>query len=123
MHVFNPQGIGGIPSTIRWSPVDGCTDAATAIRRADAFAAAVNTGGTDDGKFWDSTAAGCLRALFTAAALMGGDMRLVTRWAHGDGTDDAIRTLQHARAPARWPGRCGSWSARPSRPPRPSGPS
>ena len=98
VHVFNPQGIGGVPSTIRWSPVEGCTDVATATRRAEAFASAVQTGGTEDARFWDTTAAGCLRALFTAAALLGGDMRLVTRWAHGEGTSEAIRTLQLAGA-------------------------
>ena len=42
MHVFNPQYIGGVASTFRWSPVDGCEDPATAIRRADAFAFAVS---------------------------------------------------------------------------------
>ena len=34
VHVFNPQGTGGIPSTVRWSPLEGCLDPATAIRRA-----------------------------------------------------------------------------------------
>jgi hypothetical protein len=42
VHVFNPQGIGGVASTFRWSPVSGCEDPATAIRRADAFAFAVS---------------------------------------------------------------------------------
>ena len=37
VHVFNPQDIGGVPSTFSWSPVEGCEDPATAIRRADAF--------------------------------------------------------------------------------------
>jgi type IV secretion system protein VirD4 len=93
VHVFNPQGIGGVPSTIRWSPVRGCEDPATAIRRADAFTSAVESGGTSDGAFWDSAASSCMRALFTAAALTGGDMRLVSRWAHGDGTQEAIDVL------------------------------
>jgi type IV secretion system protein VirD4 len=35
VHVFNPQGIGNVPSTFRWNPIDGCQDPATAIRRAD----------------------------------------------------------------------------------------
>ncbi len=43
--VFNPQHIGGAPSTFCWSPVDGCEDPATAIRRADAFAFAVSQKG------------------------------------------------------------------------------
>ena len=42
VHVFNPQHIGGVPSTFCWYPVDGCQDPATAIRRADAFAFAVS---------------------------------------------------------------------------------
>ena len=29
VHVFNPQHIGGVPSTFCWSPVDGCQDPAT----------------------------------------------------------------------------------------------
>ena len=28
VHVFNPQRIGGVPSTFRWNPVDGCDDEA-----------------------------------------------------------------------------------------------
>ena len=34
VHVFNPQGIGGVPSTFRWNPLEGCQDPAVAIRRA-----------------------------------------------------------------------------------------
>ena len=49
VHVFNPQDIGGVPSTFCWSPVDGCEDPATAIRRADAFAFAVSREGIEDG--------------------------------------------------------------------------
>jgi type IV secretion system protein VirD4 len=26
VHVFNPQRIGGVRSTFRWSPVEGCQD-------------------------------------------------------------------------------------------------
>ena len=49
VHVFNPQHIGGVPSTFCWSPVEGCEDPATAIRRADAFAFAVSQKGVEDG--------------------------------------------------------------------------
>ena len=48
VHVFNPQHIGGVPSTFCWSPVDGCEDPATAIRRADAFAFAVSQSGVEN---------------------------------------------------------------------------
>jgi type IV secretory pathway TraG/TraD family ATPase VirD4 len=83
VQVFNPQQVGGVPSTFRWDPVAGCADPATAIRRADGFAHAVNMSGTEDASFWSSKASDYLRCLFHAAAVAGGDMRLVTRWALG----------------------------------------
>ena len=83
VHVFNPQRIGGVPSTFRWNPVLGCADPATAIRRADGFAYAVNMSGTEESSFWAGKASDYLRCLFHAAALAGGDMRLVAAWALG----------------------------------------
>ena len=79
VEVFNPASIGGVPSTFRWSPIDGCTDRAVAIRRADGFANAVNVG--KDSELFKNAARAYLRALFHAAALVGGDMRLVSLWA------------------------------------------
>jgi type IV secretory pathway TraG/TraD family ATPase VirD4 len=83
VHVFNPQSVGGVPSTFRWNPVAGCTDPATAIRRADGFAKAVNMAGTEEASFWSGKASDFMRCLFCAAACAGGDMRLVARWALG----------------------------------------
>jgi type IV secretory pathway TraG/TraD family ATPase VirD4 len=97
VHVFNPQGIGGVPSTFRWSPVHGSQDQAVAIRRADAFANAVSMSGTEDASFWSSKASSYLRGLFHAAALVGGDMRLVVRWALGS-AQDAEEILAQAGA-------------------------
>ncbi|MHB1594915.1 MAG: type IV secretory system conjugative DNA transfer family protein [Streptosporangiaceae bacterium] len=83
LHVFNPQGIGGVPSTFRWNPVAGCEDPAVAIRRADGFANAVSMHGTEDASFWSAKASSYLRALFHAASFAGGDMRTVASWALG----------------------------------------
>ncbi len=83
VHVFNPQRIGGVPSTFAWSPVDGCEDPATAIRRADAFAFAVSQKGTEDGGFWSAKASDYLRGYFHAAAFAGFDLRAVTAWVSG----------------------------------------
>jgi type IV secretion system protein VirD4 len=102
VHVFNPQQVGGVPSTFRWDPVAGCQDPATAIRRADGFAHAVNMSGTEDGSFWSSKASDYLRCLFHAAAVAGGDMRLVTRWALGN-AEPAEQLLDRAGA--------GQWAA------------
>lgn len=97
VHVFNPQSIGGVPSTFRWNPIDGCLDEAVAIRRADGFANAVSLRGTEDASFWSSKASSYLRALFHAAALAGGDMRLVVQWALGS-AEDAEEILARAGA-------------------------
>ena len=95
--VFNPQSIGGVASTFRWNPVEGCADEAVAIRRADGFANAISMSGTEDPSFWTSKASSYLRALFHAAALSGGDMRLVARWALGS-AQGAEQILQQAGA-------------------------
>ena len=87
LHVFNPQNIGGIASTFRWNPIDGCEDEAVAIRRADGFANAVSLSGTEDASFWSSKASSYLRALFHAAALAVADMRVVVAWALGNAAD------------------------------------
>ena len=34
LHVFNPEGIGGLPSTFRWNPLQGCEQPAVALQRA-----------------------------------------------------------------------------------------
>jgi type IV secretory pathway TraG/TraD family ATPase VirD4 len=83
VHVFNPQHIGGVPSTFCWSPVEGCQDPATAIRRADAFAFAVSQEGVEDGTFWSAKASDYLRCYFHAAALAGFDLRAVAAWVSG----------------------------------------
>jgi type IV secretory pathway TraG/TraD family ATPase VirD4 len=80
IHVFNPQNIGNVASTFAWNPVAGCREPAVAIRRADAFTSAVSQKGVEEGAYWSAKASGCLRALFAAADLAGGDMRLVSRW-------------------------------------------
>ena len=69
VQVFNPQGVGGVPSTFRWNPLDGCENPAVAIRRADAFAGAVSQKGVEDASFWAAKASDYLRGYFHAAAL------------------------------------------------------
>jgi type IV secretory pathway TraG/TraD family ATPase VirD4 len=101
VHVFNPQHIGGVPSTFRWSPVDGCQDPATAIRRADAFAFAVAQKGVEDATFWSAKASDYLRGYFCAAALAGYDLRTVAEWVTGAHPDVPEHILRAAGA-SQW---------------------
>ena len=77
MLVFNPQNLGGLPSSFAWSPLDGAGVEDVAIRRADAFAATVSQKGVEEGSFWSQKCSDYLRALFLAAAIDGRDMRAV----------------------------------------------
>jgi type IV secretory pathway TraG/TraD family ATPase VirD4 len=40
VHVFNPEGIGGVLSTFRWNPLQDCEQPAVALKRAASFTAA-----------------------------------------------------------------------------------
>ena len=113
VHTFNPQGIGGVPSSFAFdviggTPEDrGCLDISTAIRRANAFAYAVSSQGMEDGAFWASKTSGYLRAFFYGAAYarsQGYSFGLadVARWALTDRSEQAEDILKDAGA--------GHWS-------------
>src|SRR5713226_6967537 len=101
VHVFNPQGVGNVPSTFRWNPLEGCQDPATAIRRADAFAQSVSQKGVEDATFWASKASDYLRAYFFAAAVEGLDFTYITRWVTGAGSTEAEEILNATPRPGR----------------------
>jgi type IV secretion system protein VirD4 len=102
VHVFNPQGIGGVPSTFRWNPLEGCQDPAVAIRRADAFANSVSQKGVEDASFWAAKASDYLRGYFHAAALAGLDLRHVARWVSGTRPEEAEDILSASSGVARY---------------------
>lgn len=74
LYVFNPGGVGGIPSTITFSPLSGCTDPVVAtIRAGDLLSAAGRVSGSDS-DYWMTAATQSLSALLYAVALDGGTM-------------------------------------------------
>jgi type IV secretion system protein VirD4 len=79
VHVWNPENVGGIPSSFRWDLVSGCEDPAVAFRRATAL---VGPPGTGDMAWWVEKAAVTLAALLHCAAILGADMRTVWKWAN-----------------------------------------
>jgi type IV secretion system protein VirD4 len=93
--VFNPQQVGGIPSTVQWDPLEGCIVPATAIRRADAFSAAASVAGTEEATFWQGKASDSMRSIFGAASLAGADMTRVGDWAGGS-VKQAVAILHDA---------------------------
>src|SRR5260221_12705425 len=80
IHVFNPEGIGGVPSTFAINPVAGCEVKAVAIRRAQSLCNATDTSNMKDADFFKAKAAQMLEAMLYAAALLHSDLRLIARW-------------------------------------------
>jgi type IV secretion system protein VirD4 len=99
VHVFNPQSTGGVASTCRWNPLEGCQDPATATRRASAFAWSVSRRHAEGTGFWASKASDYLRAYFLAAATEGLDLTCVARWITGNGSTEAEEILNCTGSP------------------------
>lgn len=77
--IFNPDGLGGLPTTVSFNPLVGCHDPAVAATRADDLVPQVG----DDGerKYWRGQAVRVLSALLYAAGQDPTlDMRDVHRW-------------------------------------------
>ena len=96
--VFNPQGIGGITSTIRWNMISGCEDPEAACRRAAALTG-TRYEGAGDMAFWQSKAAVALAALINAAALDDRTIEDVFRWACKVGDQEAEDILKRQPQP------------------------
>jgi len=103
LHVFNPEGIGGLPSTFRWNPLQDCEEPAIALQRATSFTAATETKGMHDMAFWIGKASSVLASLLHAAALDGRTMSEVYQWAHG--IDDSVPE----QILSAHPGAAGGW--------------
>lgn len=79
--VFNPSGLGGYESTVRFDPLSGCERPATATARASDLLSGVSSpGGDGDREFWNNQARRVLASLLHAAALGEAAMRDVLAW-------------------------------------------
>jgi type IV secretion system protein VirD4 len=80
--VFNPSGVGGIASSVKFSPLHGCRSAPTAYARAEDMIGG-QVGGerkTGDREMWEDHAKRILAILLHAAALGDKTMLDVQRW-------------------------------------------
>jgi hypothetical protein len=83
VHVFNPQHIGGVPSTFCWSRSTAARTPRPRSAAPDAFAFAVSQKGVEDGTFWSAKASDYLRGYFTPPRLARYDLRAVAAWVAG----------------------------------------
>src|SRR5207245_806989 len=101
VRVFNPAGVGGLPSTVTFDPLAGCERPATATSRATDLLAGVSSPGVQGGdrEFWAAQARRVLAALMHAAALGSGSMRDVLAWVADpdDAAGEVRRFLRRCR--------------------------
>lgn len=76
--VFNPSNLGGIASTVKFSPLTGCRSVRVAVDRASDLIAPAPAG--SEAERWDAQARRALAVLMHAAALGGRSMRDVLTW-------------------------------------------
>jgi type IV secretion system protein VirD4 len=94
VQVFNPLGIGGIPSTFAWDMITGCQDPNVAIRRAQDLTGDYETG---DLRWWQSKASAALAAMLHAAALAPwADMTTIYGWVNRWNDTEAEEVLATA---------------------------
>jgi type IV secretion system protein VirD4 len=94
--VFNPEGLGGVASTLRWSPLDGCVRPQTAMLRAGyLLSGSPGAAGTEDRHFWEGNSFKVLRCYLYAAAVAGRSMADVARWVGNSRDRGALDILEH----------------------------
>ena len=102
VHVFNPQQLADVTSTMRWDMLAGCEDPATAIRRAQPLASIAAFKGEGE-EFWASATALWLQTLLHVAALRGATMDQVHYWALQRTPRDFLASMSGAGGEAeRW---------------------
>lgn len=99
--VFDPQGMSGLPSTLRWSPVRGCENPDIATRRALVITADTEMKG--ENAAWQKRSLIILQCLLHAAALSGEGVRAFRRWSSSPVlAREALEVLSRKEAALGW---------------------
>jgi len=102
--IFNPEGLGDVESTFRWSPTSGCDDQRVAQERASYLVSGVGEGDKNS-RVWDNWAVGVLGPYLMAAALEGLGMGRVAQWVANPEDTEALEILRDKYphiAPSQW---------------------
>lgn len=99
--VFDPQGMSGLPTALRWSPIRGCQDPDVATRRALVISADAALKG--ENAAWQRRSQIVLQCLLPAAALSGEGVSAFRRWASNPVlAREALAILDRPEAALGW---------------------
>lgn len=106
--ILNPDGYGNIPTTLAWSPLEGCQSAAGAIRRAGDLMSASPRDKAGKDAWHEDRGAKLLRYMLHAAAVAGATMREAEAWIADPLSPEPMSILD---SPAAEPGWAGKFAA------------
>jgi type IV secretion system protein VirD4 len=96
--VLNADGAQGIPANLTWSPVDGCRNPQTAIRRAGDLMAAAPRDAAGKDNWHEDRGARLLTCMLHAAAAGGASMHEVAAWCADPLSADPSSILRSGQA-------------------------
>ena len=99
VHVFNPQGVGDVPSTLRWDMLGPCRDLVMARRMAAWLTGGAKGSGHGNIEWFEQKGEVALAGLLFAAAVSGASITDVFRWVQLDGHQAAIEALAEYGTP------------------------
>lgn len=102
--LFDPQGLTGQPSTLKWSPITGCEVARVANQRATSLIGASGLGSSSSNAEWQAPAVTIMESLLHAAALGGKTVDDLMRWGNNPSeAKEAVKILtEHPSAAQNW---------------------
>lgn len=78
--IFDPQGLTGQTSALKWSPITGCEETLVAERRAESIMSSSAMGKTDSNQEWADKSKTIMAQLLHAAAVGGHSMATLAQW-------------------------------------------
>jgi hypothetical protein len=93
VHVFNPQGVGDVRSTLRWDMLGPCRDLVMARRMAAWLTGGAKGSGHGNIEWFEQKGEVALAGLLFAASVSGSTISDVFRWVQLDGHQAAIKAL------------------------------
>ena len=103
--VFDPDGVTGRASTLRWSPILGCGDGAVAKERAERLIEGTGLGAGDGGNNAEfaTKAVQILQALLHAAAIGNVGLDELYQWTKSaEAAKDAVQVMREHNSPLKW---------------------